>query len=90
LEADEVTAKKTPALRDWREQRNNRRVSIDDERRRAQKAEFIRALKITGAVRQTCDALGVSRASIYRWKEDDEQFREQWIEARFSAKDNLI
>lgn len=52
------------------------------------KVEFLAFFEIKqGNVSQACKACNVSRAAVYRWREDDEIFRNYWIEVEESLKD---
>ena len=52
------------------------------------KVEFLEFFEIKqGNVSQACKACNVSRSAVYRWREDDEIFRNSWIEVEESLKD---
>ena len=50
---------------------------------------FLEILRETANVTAACDELGFSRTSIYRWRQVDEKFRDEWEEAMNQAIDAL-
>ena len=53
------------------------------------RARFLVALETTGVVRVAAEASGVSRATLYRWREEDPEFATSWDRAIDSAADAL-
>lgn len=51
--------------------------------------QFYEILAQTGNVTRACAAVGVSRASAYKTREEDEYFRELWADALEVFYDNL-
>lgn len=49
------------------------------------KVQFVKELKLHGIVSRAVVASGVSRATIYRWRTDDDTFRELWDDAHAYA-----
>lgn len=45
------------------------------------KEEFLNHLRKVPIVQVACEKVGVSRNSVYRWKNDDEKFREEMDQA---------
>lgn len=52
-----------------------------------QKKRFIAALTTHGTVRHAAQAAGVSRNTVYRWRQEDFEFAEAWYEAHENAVD---
>ena len=52
-----------------------------------QKKRFIDALTTHGTVRHAAQAAGVSRNTVYRWRQEDFDFAEAWYEAHENAVD---
>ena len=52
-----------------------------------QKKRFIDALTNHGTVRHAAQAAGVSRQTVYRWRQDDFEFAEAWSDAHENAVD---
>ena len=50
-----------------------------------QKKRFIDALTTHGTVRHAAQAAGVSRNTVYRWRQEDFEFAEAWSEAHENA-----
>lgn len=61
----------------------------DVKTRAEQQAAFLATLKWTGNVRASHEAAGVSRASVYEWREQDETFKALWKAALDEAIDLL-
>lgn len=52
------------------------------------KAEFLEFFELNqGNVSKACKACNVSRSAVYRWRDDDDGFRNSWIEVEESLKD---
>ncbi|HQT97779.1 MAG TPA: hypothetical protein PK416_07870 [Thermodesulfobacteriota bacterium] len=63
-------------------------ASAIEERKAKEKAQFLEALKLKfGNVSEACKAVGLSRASAYSWRSEDETFAEEWNEVIESLKD---
>ena len=52
-----------------------------------QKKRFIDALTNHGTVRHAAQAAGVSRNTVYRWRQEDFEFAEAWSDAHENAVD---
>ena len=52
-----------------------------------QKKRFIDALTAHGTVFHAAQAAGVSRNTVYRWRQEDFEFAEAWYEAHENAVD---
>jgi hypothetical protein len=76
-------------IRHWRD-RKHKNLSFGEQRKEAQKVGFLKFLKVTGRVNKACDELGLSRWIVYRWKDEDPEFAQAWIEAKSKAKRNRI
>ena len=61
-------------------------VAVRDRRDR-QKKKFIKTLEAQGTVLHAAKAAGVSRWTVYRWRDDDLVFANQWDEALENAVD---
>ena len=57
------------------------------DRRDTQKKRFIETLAEQGTVSCAAKAAGVSRNTVYRWRQDDREFAAQWDEAMETAID---
>jgi len=55
----------------------------------AEKAAFLLCLSHTGNVTISAEFVGMSRASVYKWRAADLNFRLQWDEASCEAADRL-
>lgn len=51
------------------------------DKRDRQKKRFIEALTLKGTVYHAAKAAGVSRQTVYRWREEDPEFAQLWEEA---------
>lgn len=64
---------------------SNKKYIMDSNKK---KAEFLVAFEIKqGNISLACKACNVSRSAVYRWRDDDEDFRNSWIEVEESLKD---
>lgn len=45
------------------------------------RADFLEALGNQGNVVQACEATGVGRTTVYRWRKEDDDFAKAWDEA---------
>lgn len=63
-------------------------VAKTDKTARA-RATFLALLRESCNVTASCEAAGISRATAYRWREEDETFAAQWAEAEEAAADAL-
>jgi hypothetical protein len=59
------------------------------EKRNTQKKKFIKALTLQGTVSHAAQAAGVSRNTVYRWRDDDPEFAILWDEAHEQAVDSV-
>ena len=57
------------------------------DKRDRQKKRFIDALTTHGTVLHAAQAAGVSRNTVYRWRQEDFEFAETWYEAHENAVD---
>lgn len=57
------------------------------DKRDRQKKRFIAALTTHGTVFHAAQAAGVSRNTVYRWRQEDFEFAEAWEEAHENAVD---
>ena len=57
------------------------------DKRDRQKQRFIDALITHGTVFHAAQAAGVSRQTVYRWRQEDLEFAEAWYEAHENAVD---
>lgn len=55
--------------------------SISGIRIRKQKAEFLEQLKKTPVIQVVCEKLNIGRSTLYRWRDEDEEFSEAIDEA---------
>lgn len=53
------------------------------------KKKFIDALTTLGTVYNAAPAAGISRQTVYRWRDEDLAFAEQWNEALENAVDGV-
>ena len=53
------------------------------------KKRFIEALTVHGTVYHAAKAAGVSRQTVYRWREEDPEFADRWDEAIENAVDEV-
>jgi hypothetical protein len=53
------------------------------------KKRFLAALTEQGTVYHAAQAAGVSRQTVYRWREEDSEFAELWYEAIENAVDRV-
>lgn len=51
---------------------------------------FLRMLRATANIRQSCDAAGIQRSTAYRFREANEAFAAEWDEAVDDAIDELV
>lgn len=64
---------------------SNKKYIMDSNKK---KAEFLVAFEIKqGNISRACKACNVSRSAVYRWRDDDDGFRNSWIEVEESLKD---
>ena len=59
------------------------------DKRDRQKKRFIDALTVEGTVYHAAQAAGVSRQTVYRWRDEDPEFADQWYEAIENAVDRV-
>ena len=59
------------------------------DKRDRQKKRFIEALTLKGTVYHAAKAAGVSRQTVYRWRDDDVEFASLWEEAIENAVDEV-
>jgi len=59
------------------------------DRRDSQKKRFIETLTLQGTVSHAAKAAGVSRWTVYRWRQDDLEFASRWDEAHETAVDKI-
>ena len=57
------------------------------DKRDTRKKRFIDALTVQGTVYHAAQAAGVSRNTVYRWRQEDSEFAEAWYEAHENAVD---
>lgn len=53
------------------------------------KGPFLDALKVRFFVTQACEAVGVSRSTVYEWRDNDSEFRQAMDEQDARLVDNL-
>lgn len=58
-------------------------------KRDSQKRRFIDALTEQGTVYHAAQAAGVSRQTVYRWRDEDPEFADLWYEAIENAVDRV-
>jgi len=46
-----------------------------DERQEKQKGDLVEQLKKAPIIKVACERVGISRATFYRWQEEDDEFR---------------
>lgn len=46
------------------------------------KLAFLAALSATGSVSKACIAIDMSRAAIYEWRDEDQDFADRWAKAK--------
>ncbi len=63
----------------------NPRISRKQKKEKFLKALDARMLNVTSA----CEAAGISRSLVYKWKDCDEEFAERWREVEESFYDKL-
>lgn len=56
---------------------------------RQKKAEFIEALNEYGVVHTAALKIGISRVSLYDWRNTDAEFAQRWLEALKRGEDNV-
>ena len=59
------------------------------DKRDSRKKKFIDALTTHGTVYHAAQAAGVSRQTVYRWREEDREFANLWYEAHENAVDEV-
>ena len=59
------------------------------DKRDTRKKRFIAALTVQGTVSHAAQAAGVSRNTVYRWRDDDPEFAILWDEAHEQAVDSV-
>ena len=57
------------------------------DRRDTKKKRFIETLAVQGTVSHAAQAAGVSRNTVYRWRQEDHEFASLWDEAHENAVD---
>ncbi len=65
------------------------RSRVFDATQQAQKNIFISALKRVGTVSVACELIGLNRKTLYRWREDDKDFADDWDHALTLAFEGL-
>lgn len=58
-------------------------------KRDSQKKRFLNALPSQGTVSHAAKAAGVSRNTVYRWRQEDQDFGTRWNEAHEQAVDSV-
>src|SRR6185369_5221556 len=58
-------------------------------KRATKKKRFIAALTVQGTVSHAAQAAGVSRNTVYRWRDEDPEFAILWDEAHEQAVDSV-
>ena len=59
------------------------------DKRDTKKKRFIETLAVQGTVSHAAQAAGVSRNTVYRWRDDDPEFAILWDEAHEQAVDSV-
>ena len=59
------------------------------DKRDTRKKRFIAALTVQGTVSHAAQAAGVSRNTVYRWRDEDPEFAILWDEAHEQAVDSV-
>ena len=62
----------------------NKRIEAMEERK---KKFFVAFKKNEGYIARTCDTIGITRQTYYRWCEDDEKFKEKIVDYNESVID---
>ncbi len=65
------------------------RSRVFDATQATQKATFLTALKRVGTVSVACELIGLNRTTLYRWREDDKEFADDWDHALTLAFEGL-
>lgn len=60
-----------------------------DAKQDKQKAAILELLKKTPIVRLVCERAGISRATFYRWQEEDEAFEQEVSKAMLEGRLNI-
>ena len=60
------------------------------DKRDTRKKRFLDALTAHGTVRHAAQAAGVSRNTVYRWRQEDFEFAGAWYEAHENAVESVI
>lgn len=58
-------------------------------REKRRKVKFLEELTERGSVFHACKASGLGRSTAYRWRGEDEAFRDSWDEALETVRDEL-
>jgi hypothetical protein len=51
--------------------------------------DFLKAFALCGSIRKACEVAAVSRRSVHRWREEDEDFASRFEEAQLEAADRI-
>ncbi len=65
------------------------RSRVSDATQAAQKDAFINALKRVGTVSVAAELIGINRKTVYRWRDEDETFKDNWDNALVLAFEGL-
>ena len=53
------------------------------------KEPFLEEFRVTGFIYATCDKIGVDQKTIYRWRQEDEHFRDEFNQAQRRSVEHL-
>lgn len=70
-----------------REQYRDRQPRPERPSTKLAKSRFLAAFKLSGIIQHGCSEAGVSRATVRKWLEKDEKFRQKFLDAQEGAAD---
>ncbi len=68
---------------------NNTGTVYDASRRSASQHRFLTAHQLGAPTTQAAQIAGVSRATLYRWRDEDPEFAQAWLESRDKSMEDL-
>ena len=64
-------------------------TAYDATRREASQRRFLAAHQLGAPTKQAAQIAGVSKATLYRWRDEDPEFAQAWLESRDKSMEDL-
>ena len=68
---------------------NRKNAKYNGNRRSAAQRKFLAAHQLGASTTQAAHVAGVSRATLYRWRDSDPEFAQAWLESRDKSMEDL-